>query len=98
MSLDCNDVDVMSGEGFQLVETDEAVIHDVNRHAECFGYLLNGLYLTAEGSVLDAPYVGAVESGAVGQFLLAQSCGQSQSLDALPYPLAGFFFRAHSSL
>ena len=84
---------------FQLVESFESWVDDVNGHAEGFGDGLHDFECNGIASGFDAPDVGSLQSGTQGEFFLCESgflAERSDTItDALPDLLFHFF--VHSS-
>ena len=82
----------VSQQPLQRCEVLQAWVNDVNRHAEGFGYLLDGDVGHAhQFALLNASDVLTGEPGTVGKFLLADAFQLAQSGDTLPHALCCLF-------
>ena len=91
-------VRVLRRQPFQRCQVLQTWVDDVNRHAESFGYLLDGDVGHAhQFALLDAPDVLAGQSCTVGELLLADTLLFAQGSDTLPHALCCLFL-VHSSL
>ena len=83
----------VSQQPLQRCEVLQAWVNDVNRHAEGFGYLLDGDVGHAhQFALLNTAYVLATDACPVGEFLLADTFQFAQGSDTLPHALCCLFF------